>query len=117
MTQRILRLNSTQIVSGTERMTPGEGGTHTRQLWASVPRFSSRPDIAITIYSPEDGSIFFEEGDVGNPGTTFTQWAIEYVPEGGVAGWDLIAISATNNNIGAASDCLFVCSYVAIGEE
>lgn len=108
MTQRLLNLNNTQIVSGTEIMVPGEGGSHTRLLWVSVPTFASRPDITISIYSAEG---------MANPGTTFVPWSIEYVPQSGAGGLDLIAISATNTETGAASSVEVVCSYLAIGEE
>jgi hypothetical protein len=124
MPQRVLKINNTQIVSGTEAMTPGEGGTHTRLLWASVPPFASRPDITIAIYSaegmPSPGPTFapWSECTVRNPGTTFATWSIEYVPQGGAGGMDLIAIAATNTETGAATlvgDV--VCSYLAIGDE
>lgn len=123
MTQRVLNFDNTQIVSGTETMTPGEGGTHTRLLWASVPPFASRPDITITIYSaegtPTPGPTFapWPEETVRNPGTTFVPWSIEYVPQGGAGGMDLIAISATNSETGDATSVGdIVCSYLAIGD-
>lgn len=77
MTQRVLRIDNTQIVSGTETMKPGEGGDHTRLLWASVPPFASRPDVTITLYSAEGmpslGPVFapWPEDTLRNPGTTF----------------------------------------------
>jgi hypothetical protein len=123
MTQRVLNLDKTQIVSGTETMAPGEGGTHTRLLWASVPPFASRPDITITIYSaegtPTSGPTYspWTENRVRNPGTTFAPWSIEYVPQGAAGGMDLIAISATNTETGAATTVGdIVCSYLAIGD-
>ncbi|OQW78757.1 MAG: hypothetical protein BVN35_03630 [Proteobacteria bacterium ST_bin11] len=106
MTQQVLNINNTQIVSGTENMTPGEGGAHTRLLWASVPPFSSRPDITISIYSAEG---------MANPGHTFAPWSIEYVPEGAAGGWDLLAISAANTETGLETDVNVVCSYLAVG--
>ncbi len=108
MTQRVLSMNNTQIVSGTEMMTPGEGGAHTRLLWASVPPFAARPDITISIYSAEG---------MPNSGTTFTPWSIEYVPQGAANGMDLIAISAANTETGEPSSVEVVCSYLAIGDE
>ncbi|MFZ4701272.1 MAG: hypothetical protein ACOYMG_14580 [Candidatus Methylumidiphilus sp.] len=115
MSQRVLNINNTQIVSGTEVMTPGEGGEHTRLLWASVPPFASQPDITISIYSDESKLNPYPEGE-SNPGTTFAPWSIEYVPQGAAGGRDLLAISATNTETGAASPVRVVCSYLAIGE-
>ncbi|MDX8128862.1 hypothetical protein QLH52_16310 [Methylomonas sp. OY6] len=106
MTQQVLNINNTQIVSGTESMTPGEGGAHTRLLWASVPPFSARPDVTVSIYSAEGMS---------NAGTTFVPWSIEYVPGGAAGGRDLIAISAANTETGLETDVDVVCSYLAIG--
>jgi len=117
VSQRVLKLNDMQIVSGTERMAAGDGGSHTRLLWASVPPFASRPDVTVTIYSTEDNSAFYENGDVASSGETFVPWSIEYVPRSGVGGSDLLAVSAANTAIGAASDRVFVCSYLAVGEE
>jgi hypothetical protein len=107
MSQRTLNLNTTQIVSGSEIMTPGEGGDHTRLLWASVPPFAARPDVTLSIYSAEG---------MANPGTTFVPWSIEYVARGGAGGLDLLAISAANTDHGVASNVSVVCSYLAVGE-
>lgn len=118
MTQRILKLKKAsdpQIVSGTEIMTAGEGGDHTRLLWASVPPFASRPDITISIYSDDDMPPAIP-AEQFNSGTTFIAWAIQYVPEGAAGGNDLIAISATNTEPGEATPVRVMCSYVAIGE-
>jgi hypothetical protein len=127
MTQRVIRIENTeivtQIVSGTEIMTPGEGGTHTRLLWASVPQFASRPDVTVTIYSaegmPSPGAMFapWPDDTVRNPGATFAPWSIEYVPQGTAGGKDLIAISATNTDPGTETPIGdIVCSYLAIGD-
>lgn len=123
MTQRVLRIDNTQIVSGTETMTPGERGAHTLFLWASMPPFASRPDVTITLYSAEGmpslGTVFapWPEDTVRNPGTTFVPWSIEYVPQGAAGGKDLIAISATNSEIGFETSVGdIVCSYIVIGD-
>lgn len=125
MTQRTIN-GDTQIVSGTEIMTPGEGGAHTRGLTVYVPPFASRPDITVSIYTPEVQ--FLDEvpgceresedsgNPCGNPGHTFSPWAIEYIPQGGADGKDQISISATNAAPGEATTALFLCSYVVIGE-
>jgi hypothetical protein len=107
-------------------MTPGEGGAHTRVLTVYVPPFASRPDITISIYTPE---IQFldevseckrdsenSESPCGKPGHTFSPWAIEYIPLGGADGKDQTSISATNADPGEATTALFLCSYVVIGE-
>lgn len=130
MSQRIQTFKNsqvvTQIVSGTEIMTPGEGGAHTRLLWASVPPFASRPDITVTISAPE--TAFYagmpecwdgEDSTInlcGNVGATFVPWAIEYHARSAAGGNDLIAICSANTDPGVESSALFVCSYVAIGE-
>jgi hypothetical protein len=116
MTQRVLNINNTQIVSGTEIMTPGEGGEHTRLLWVSVPSFASQPDVTISIYSDETEANPYPSGK-SNPGHTFAPWSIQYIPQGGAGGMDLIAISATNTDVGAPSPVQVVCSYLAIGDE
>jgi hypothetical protein len=72
--QRTLNLNATQIVSGSEIMTPGEGRDHTRLLWASAPPFATRPDVTLSNYSAEG---------MANPGTMFVPWSVEYVAPGG----------------------------------
>ena len=115
MAQRMLNVNNTQIISGTEIMVPGEGGDHTRLLWASVPQFASQPDITISIYSDETDLNPYPAGK-SNVGTTFAPWSIQYIPQGGAAGMDLIAISATNTETGQATPVQVVCSYLAIGE-
>lgn len=110
MAQRILNLNDAQIVSGTETMTPGEHGEHTRMLWVSVPHFATRPDITVSIYSAEG---------MPNAGTTFAPQFIEYIPEGGADGLDLIAISTINTEACipiSVHDTDVVCSYLAVGE-
>ena len=123
MPQRVIRIDNTQIISGTEAMTPGEGGLHTRLLWAAVPPFATRPDITITIYSaegmPSPGATYapWPEDTVRNPGKTFAPWSIEYVPQGAAGGMDLIAIAAANTETGEATDIGdIVCSYLAIGD-
>lgn len=115
MAQRVFNIGNMQIVSGTEIMTPGEGGGHTRLLWANVPPFTSRPDITISIYSDDDMPPVPNPEDF-NPGTAFTPWGIQYVPQGAAAGMDLIAISATNIDIGQETPVRVICSYLAIGE-
>lgn len=118
MTQRVLIIKKTQLVSGTEIMVPGEGGGHTRLLWASVPKFSSRPDVTITIYSDDNDVVLnpdpLDPADF-NPGATFAPWAIQYLPLQGVDGWDLIAISASNTQPGVETKARVFCSYLAIG--
>ncbi len=116
MTQRVLNINNTQIVSGTEIMTPGEGGEHTRLLWVSVPSFASQPDVTISIYSDETEANPYPPGK-SNIGNTFAPWSIQYIPQGGAGGMDLIAISATNTDVGAPTPVQVVCSYLAIGNE
>lgn len=116
MTQRILTINNTQAVSGSELMEVGEGGGHTRLLWATVPTFSSRPDVTVSIYSAETDNPFYPPTAKSSSGTTFAPWSIEYVPGGGANGADLIAISAANTETGVASDVAVVCSYLVIGE-
>jgi hypothetical protein len=127
MTQQVLNLkntNNAQIVSGTEIMEPGEGGAHTRGLTVFVPAFKSRPDITVSIYTPEvqfldrlDRCKRESEGSpnpCGNIGHTFSPWAIEYIPQ--VLGdQDQITISAANAETGLETEALFLCSYVAIG--
>lgn len=115
MPQRVLNISNTQMVSGTEIMTPGEGGEHTRLLWVSVPPFTSKPDVTISIYSDETDANPYPLGK-SNAGTTFAPWSIQYVPEGGAGGLDLIAISAANTATGEATPVQVVCSYLAIGE-
>lgn len=117
MTQRIVTINNTQFVSGTELMAHGEGGDHTRLLWASVPPFAARPDVTVSIYSAETGNPFYPLTASASSGTSFTPWSIEYVPGGGANGADLIAISAANTETGVASDATVVCSYLAIGDQ
>ncbi len=127
MTQQVLDLNNTnnaQIVSGTEIMQPGEGGSHTRVLTVFVPAFASRPDITLSIYTPENQVLDSvpgcerpsedEPSPCGNPGLTFSPWAIEYIPQA-LGDKDQITISATNAQAGLATTALFLCSYVAIG--
>jgi hypothetical protein len=127
MTQRVLNISNTQIISGTEIMTPGEGGAHTRLLWAYVPPFASRPDITVSIYSPEE--TFYQDRPeckedpenpgtnlCGNAGSTFAPWAIEYHPLAGPDETDLIAIVSANTDPGEPSSAIFLCSYLAIGE-
>jgi hypothetical protein len=126
MTQQVLNLsnaNNAQIVSGTEIMQPGEGGAHTRGLTIFVPAFKSRPDITVSIYTPEvqflDNVPGCErepgEGNpCGNIGHTFSPWAIEYIPQVG-GNQDQITISAANAETGLETEALFLCSYVAIG--
>lgn len=128
MTQQVLNLNNAnnpQIVSGTEIMEPGEGGAHTRRLTVFVPAFKSRPDITVSIYTPEVQFLDNvpgcerESADSGNPcgniGHPFSPWAIEYIPQVG-ENLDQISISAANAEAGVATAALFLCSYVAIGE-
>jgi hypothetical protein len=116
MANRVLNIDDSQIVSGTGMMAPGEGGGHTRLLWASVPAFASRPDITISIYSDDDVPPVPQPENF-NPGVAFTPWAIQYVPQAGVDGMDLIAISAVNINIGQDTPVRVMCSYLAIGEK
>ncbi len=111
MAQRILNIGNTQIVSGSEVMTVGEGGEHVRSLWLSVPVFASRPDITVTIFAADD---------MPNPGVTFAPWAVQYVPQNGVDGMDLIAISAATTEPGyavPAEVANVVCSYIVIGDK
>lgn len=125
MTQQVLKLNNAQIVSGTEIMQPGEGGAHTRVLTVFVPAFAARPDITLSIYTPEVQFLDNVPGceresrdspnPCGNPGHTFSPWAIEYIPQVG-GDKDQITISAANAEAGLATAALFLCSYVAIGE-
>ncbi|OUC16560.1 MAG: hypothetical protein B0A82_00970 [Alkalinema sp. CACIAM 70d] len=123
MPQRVIQIDNTQIISGTEAMTPGEGGSHTRLLWAAVPAFASRPDITVTIYAaegmPSPGATYapWSEDTVRNSGKTFVPWSIEYVPQGAANGMDLIAISAANTDKDNDTDVGdIVCSYLAIGD-
>jgi len=120
MNQRVMTLTDgeqiTQIVSGTELMTPGEGGDHTRLLWATVPPFGSTPDITVTLYSDDHKE---DDGDPtnDNAGTTFVPWAIQYRPLEVGGHSDLIAISSTNTQVGEPSPVRVFCSYLAIGDK
>lgn len=110
MDQQIININDTQIISGIEIMAVGEGGSHTRKLWVSVPPFASRPCITVNIYVAEDSP---------DPDTTFAPWAIEYIPKGAPGGLDLIGISTANTKNGIPyplDDTQVVCSYLAVGE-
>jgi hypothetical protein len=117
MSQHLFDPSTSQLVSGTEAMDPGAGGAHTRALQLFVPAFASRPDITISIYSPEDSirTESYPQFDP-NPGHPFVQWAIGYVPstELGYAK-DEIMIHATNTVDGVANNYLYLCSYVVVG--
>ena len=84
-----IQINQTQIISGTEVMS---GKDHTRQIDVSVPRFASRPDITISIYSDDNMSPQIASNENANPGTMFTPWAIEYRPGDGVDGQGRIVV-------------------------
>jgi hypothetical protein len=128
MAQQILNssnINDFQIVSGTEIMSPGEGGAHTRILTVFVPRFQSRPDITVTISTPE--MAFLDtvpgceresndlESPCSNPANPVAPWAIQYIPQVG-ADIDQITISAANAAAGVPTAAVFLCSYIAIGK-
>ena len=109
-----IQINKTQIISGTEIMR-GEG--HTRAIDVSVPRFSSRPDITISIYSDDNmPPKIAANSENANPGTMFAPWAIEYLPEDGVDGQDRIVVSAANTQDGVSTPVRVMCSYIAIGK-
>jgi hypothetical protein len=119
MPQRVVTSN-TQIVSGTEIMRGGpdvDHPTHTRELAISVPKFASQPDITISIYSDESSDLNPYSKDESNSGTTFAPWSIEYRPLEGVDGWDLIAISATNTDVGQPTPVRVVCSYLGASKK
>lgn len=110
MSQQIINISDTQIVSGIEPMASAEGNGHLRILWATVPAFAQRPSITVNIYSTDD---------MDNSSATVVSWAVEYIPNGTADGLDLIGISLEN----AANDSPYyfeqanmVCSYMAIGE-
>jgi hypothetical protein len=127
MNEQTLNLNGVQIVSGTDIMEAGEGGAHTRGLTVFVPGFASRPNITVSIYTPEREFLKSldrckpksededqEIGTCGNQGQTFSPWAIEYIPQV-LGNKDQITISAANAETGLETGALFLCSYVAIG--
>jgi hypothetical protein len=76
-----IQATETQIISGTEIMI---GVDHTRQIDVSIPRFASRPDITISIYSDDNMPPAIGSDENANPGTMFAPWAVEYRPEDGV---------------------------------
>ena len=92
------------------------GEDHTRQIDVSVPRFASRPDITISIYSDDNMSPKIASDENANPGTMFAPWAIEYRPEDGVGGQDRIVVSAANTQDGVSTPVRVMCSYIAIGK-
>jgi hypothetical protein len=106
-------INEIQIISGTEIMI---GEDHTRQIDVSIPRFASRPDITISIYSDDNMPPAISSDENANPGTIFAPWAIEYRPEDGVDGMDRIVVSAANTQDGVATPVRVMCSYIVMGE-
>jgi hypothetical protein len=108
-----IQVNETQIVSGTEIM---RGVDHTRQIAVSIPRFASRPDITISIYSDDNMPPAIGSDENANPGTMFAPWAIEYRPEDGIDGMDRIVVSAANTQDGMATPVRVMCSYIVMGE-
>ena len=107
-----IEINQIQIISETEIMI---GKDHTRQIDVSMPRFASRPDITISIYSDDNMPPKIASNQNANPGTMFAPWAIEYLPGGGVNGQDRIVVSAANTQDGVSTPVRVMCSYIAIG--
>ena len=91
------------------------GKGHTRQIDVSVPRFASRPDITISIYSDDNMPPKIASNENANPGTMFAPWAIEYRPGDGVDGQDRIVVSAANTQDGVSTPVRVMCSYMVIG--
>jgi hypothetical protein len=107
-----LELNQIQIISGTGIMV---NMNHARQIEFSMPRFASRPDITISIYSDDNMPPKIASNKNANPGTMFAPWAIEYLPGGGVGGQDRIVVSAANTQTGVSTPVRVMCSYIAMG--
>ena len=108
-----IQINKIQIISGTEIM---RGEDHTRQIDVSIPRFASKPDITISIYSDDNMPPKIAPDENANPGTMFAPWAIEYRPRDGIDGKDRIVVSAANTQDGVSTPVRVMCSYIVIGE-
>jgi hypothetical protein len=117
MTNTAISVDKVQVISGTEAMVVPDQAPHVRAVQFSVPRFESRPDILVTISSPEDATRDLHPQFAGNPGAVFGPSSIEYSPAAAGDGGDLITVNAVNTVEGVGNNYLYLCSYLVVGKK